>query len=224
MCFGTSRTFASGSKYVGEWRNDNRNGQGTYTFADGRVDEGIWENSEFLYGKKLTPTNEELSVNTGQDSALPSCPSSGVWNNCFGSWTNANGAKYVGEFKAGIYHGQGIYMSANRDEYVGEFKDGIANGLGILPYPDGRIEEGMFENGKFLYAKKATPDKEDSALAAEGAQDSAFASNDAKPFFSCKLPPLTVEIYTDKGSFYNPHKLIAYRRKGYDEIVRRQES
>ena len=31
-CFGTYTT-ASGSKYVGEFKDDNYNGQGTYTFA-----------------------------------------------------------------------------------------------------------------------------------------------------------------------------------------------
>jgi hypothetical protein len=33
-CFGTY-TFASGSKYVGEWSDDKKHGQGTLTFADG---------------------------------------------------------------------------------------------------------------------------------------------------------------------------------------------
>ena len=31
------------------------------------------------------------------------------------------------------------------------------NGLGIRTYPDGTVEKGMFENGKFLYAQKVTP-------------------------------------------------------------------
>ena len=44
-CFGTF-TFPNGDKYVGEWRDDSFNGQGTYTYADGRVKEGIWENGE----------------------------------------------------------------------------------------------------------------------------------------------------------------------------------
>ena len=40
---GTS-TFPSGSKYVGEYKGDKRHGQGTYTFADGGKDVGEWEN------------------------------------------------------------------------------------------------------------------------------------------------------------------------------------
>jgi hypothetical protein len=45
-CFGTE-TFASGSKYVGEYRNNKRHGQGAFTFADGQVKEVMWENGEF---------------------------------------------------------------------------------------------------------------------------------------------------------------------------------
>jgi hypothetical protein len=37
-----------GDKYVGEWKDGLRNGQGTYTDADGTIDKGLWENDEFL--------------------------------------------------------------------------------------------------------------------------------------------------------------------------------
>ena len=37
-----------GDQYVGEFKNDERHGQGTYTFADGRVKHGIWENGKFI--------------------------------------------------------------------------------------------------------------------------------------------------------------------------------
>ena len=47
-CWGTY-TWASGNKYVGEYRNGLRHGQGTFTFADGRVKEGVWKNNEFQY-------------------------------------------------------------------------------------------------------------------------------------------------------------------------------
>ena len=47
---------ADGSKYVGEWKDGIRYGQGTQTYADGRVAEGIFENNNFLYTQKITPT------------------------------------------------------------------------------------------------------------------------------------------------------------------------
>ena len=40
-----------------------------------------------------------------------------------GTYTYANGDKYVGEWKDGVMHGQGTFTWANGDKYVGEFKD-----------------------------------------------------------------------------------------------------
>jgi len=54
-CFGTY-PYASGSKYVGEWKNGEKHGQGIFTFVDGRIEEGMWKNNNFLYAKKLSPT------------------------------------------------------------------------------------------------------------------------------------------------------------------------
>ena len=39
-------TWANGAKHVGEFKDDKRHGQGTYTRADGTVKKGIWENDE----------------------------------------------------------------------------------------------------------------------------------------------------------------------------------
>ena len=40
-------TFPSADKYVGQFRDSKKHGQGTYTFADGRVKESIWKNGKF---------------------------------------------------------------------------------------------------------------------------------------------------------------------------------
>ena len=53
-CFGTF-TSANGDNYVGEWKDDKLHGQGTYTYADGRVEEGVWENNEFQNARKGSP-------------------------------------------------------------------------------------------------------------------------------------------------------------------------
>ena len=41
-------TWADGEKYVGEWKDDLQHGQGTFIFANGTVDKGIWENGELV--------------------------------------------------------------------------------------------------------------------------------------------------------------------------------
>ena len=83
------------------------------------------------------------------------------WDNCFGNLYfetgRFKGDKYVGEFKNGKGHGQGTYIWVYEDKYVGEFRDGIAHGKGTLTLADGRVKAGIWENGRFLYAKKPTP-------------------------------------------------------------------
>jgi len=83
----------------------------------------------------------------GESFALPACPSSGIFHNCFGTWTFDNGNKYVGEFSRGKKHGQGVYTWANGDRYVGEFKDGHAHGQGAVAYVNGSIFIGEWRNG-----------------------------------------------------------------------------
>ena len=41
-------TYPDGTKYVGEFYEGLRNGQGTYTHTDGKVDKGIWENDKLI--------------------------------------------------------------------------------------------------------------------------------------------------------------------------------
>ena len=68
-------------------------------------------------------------------SDLPDCPSSGYFHNCFGTWYDGKGYKYVGAWKNHRQHGQGTatWSAPNTDagyKYVGEHKDGKRNGQG----------------------------------------------------------------------------------------------
>ena len=104
--------------------------------------------------------------------SLPPCPGSPLtgsvtsnvawWSNCEGTFIFGNKSKYagfvyVGEYRYGKKHGQGTYIRADGSKYVGQWKYGRQNGQGTLTYLDGRVQEGIFENGKFLYAKKTPP-------------------------------------------------------------------
>tara|TARA_B110000438_G_C15738202_1_gene617232 strand:+ start:194 stop:520 length:327 start_codon:yes stop_codon:yes gene_type:complete len=39
---------ANGNKYVGEWKDDKKHGKETFTFTNGDVERGIWENGELV--------------------------------------------------------------------------------------------------------------------------------------------------------------------------------
>ena len=75
---------------------------------------------------------------------------SGDCEDGYGTYTWADGDKYVGEFKAYAKYGQGTYTYANGDKYVGEYKDGYRSGQGTYTMADGTVYKGLFENGEFI--------------------------------------------------------------------------
>jgi S1-C subfamily serine protease len=83
----------------------------------------------------------------GESFALPPCPT-GIFHNCYGTFTWANGNKYVGEFKDGELNGQGTKTWANGNKYVGEFKDGKSHGQGTYTSPNGDKYVGEWKDGK----------------------------------------------------------------------------
>ena len=82
-------------------------------------------------------------------SNLPACQGTDVtkWNNCFGTWFNRDGTKYVGEFKDGKKHGQGIVTSPSGSKFVGGFKDDKTEGKGTFTALDVGIQVCNFSNG-----------------------------------------------------------------------------
>ena len=88
-----------------------------------------------------------------------------------------DGSSYKGNFKDGLYHGQGTFTWANGDKYEGEFKEGARikgtytwpekrkgymykyigefknnefEGKGTAYYVGGEIESGIWKNGKYM--------------------------------------------------------------------------
>lgn len=96
-----------------------------------------------LLGDK--PARQQQVAN---NSNLRKCPSSGVRNNCFGTYTWPDGQKFVGEFKDGKRNGQGTYTWPNGHKYVGEYKDDKWHGQGTLTWPNGAKYVGEFRGGK----------------------------------------------------------------------------
>ena len=94
--------------------------------------------------KKLTTTLcltlTLLLGSVGMSNALPKCEGNynkNTWTNCFGTRTSSNEAKYVGEFKDGLFYGQGTFTFPDGGKYIGEYKNGRWNGQGILTHGDG---------------------------------------------------------------------------------------
>ena len=99
------------------------------------------------------------------------------WTNCHGTTISPKGAKYVGEFYKGKFHGQGTftgidgrkyvgqyknhkkhgkgtYTYANGDKYIGEWKNGLRHGQGTFTHVSGRVEDGIWKRNKLLKPKQ----------------------------------------------------------------------
>jgi len=102
-----------------------------------------------------------LLLAVGNVYALPPCPSSGVFHNCFGAATFVSGSEYVGEWKEDKGHGQGTMIETSGAKYVGEFKDGLKHGQGTYTYADGDryvgewVGDNMHGQGTYTWADGA---------------------------------------------------------------------
>ena len=83
----------------------------------------------------------------GESFALPPYPP-GVFHNCYGTFTYANGDKYVGEVKDGKKHGQGTYTYVDGGNYVGEYRGDKKHGQGTFTWADGTKYVGEYKDGK----------------------------------------------------------------------------
>ena len=120
------------------------------------------------------------SVSVGYATNLSPCPSSGYFHNCFGTkieakifggikkkyvgeWkdnkrhgkgtvTYGSGAKFSGQFKSDEYV-NGTYTWANGNIHVGAWEDGKRNGQGIYTLTNGLVQEGIWKDNVFQFAK-----------------------------------------------------------------------
>jgi serine/threonine protein kinase len=93
--------------------------------------------------------NVSRQVTAGNPNRLASCPGDQNlhYDNCWGTYTYANGDKYVGEWHEDQKHGLGTNIYATGDKYIGEFRNDSRNGQGTYIFANGRKEVGSFKDG-----------------------------------------------------------------------------
>ena len=89
-----------------------------------------------------------FSISTHAQTTCPSDPAL-RWHNCVGTYTDANGDKYVGEWQDNSAHGQGTKTYANGSKYVGEYQDGEYHGQGTYTWVSGSKYVGEWQDSKF---------------------------------------------------------------------------
>jgi hypothetical protein len=146
-CFG-SWTYPKGDKYVGEWKDYKKHGQGTYTYADGNQYVGEFKDDKKNGQGTFTFANGTKYVGELKDGK----------RNGQGTNTYANGEKYVGEYKDDKRHGQGTFTFANGNKYVGDFEYDKGTGRGIYYSANGSIKEsGIYKDNVLVTSQYIDP-------------------------------------------------------------------
>jgi hypothetical protein len=151
-CVGTY-SWPDGNKYVGEFKNGNFAGQGTfYHLADNqwKGDKYVGEFRDGKFNGQGTYTfyNENKYVGEFRNNNP-----NGQGAFYFLANNQSKGDKYVGEFRDGKFNGQGTHflLAENQwkgDIYVGEYKDGKFNGQGTYYY----LADNQWKGYKFVGA------------------------------------------------------------------------
>ena len=93
-CYGT-KIYSNGDKYIGDFKDGDTSGQGTFFW----LGDTQWKGDKYVGEFKGGDFN-------GQ-----------------GTYTWAKGEKYVGEYKDDKATGQGTFFWANGERYIGEFEE-----------------------------------------------------------------------------------------------------
>ena len=109
----------NGTKYMGEWKDGKKHGQGTFTYGKGK-----WEGDKY---------EGEFKVG---------------YRNGQGTYTWSDGDKYVGEFKDDKPNGEGTYTWPDGRKHEGEFKEGIKHGQGTFTLSNGSRYVGEWRRDK----------------------------------------------------------------------------
>jgi len=92
-------SFSNGDKYVGQFKSGSKNGYGEYYYKDGSKYIGEWKNN----------------IKNGR-----------------GTFYYLNSDKYFGEFQDGKRHGKGRYYYSDGDQHFGDWKYDLKHGFGNL--------------------------------------------------------------------------------------------
>jgi hypothetical protein len=129
-------------KYVGNFKNDKRHGQGTF------IDEGL---TEFTYTGEW---KDDKKNGLGLITYKKGLKYKGEWKddkeNGKGTLTLPNGKSYDGDFKDGVgFLGKDDpFVYDNSEIFYGKYKDGKKHGQGTLILVRGKKFPGIWENGK----------------------------------------------------------------------------
>lgn len=133
--------YPNGTKYVGDWLNNERNGIGTFYSNDGQ-EIGVWSRDKFL--------------GAARNMAKKGCIL-GDCSNGEGTYVYNDNTRYNGRFMNSLASGFGVCYYADGDIYIGEWNNHTFNGSGTMYFNDGSMLGGVWKNGIFQYEEVVKP-------------------------------------------------------------------
>lgn len=123
-------------KYSGSVQNGLPHGHGCMVYDDGKILDGTWRHG-YLHGEgKAYYKSGDVYVGTFARNR----------RHGQGLYLHKSGDSYKGTYQKDHRHGEGIFKCKTGEEYKGEFRAGAFHGYGTVMFPDGRREEGIYEN------------------------------------------------------------------------------
>jgi hypothetical protein len=116
--------YEDGSSYEGEWKNDKKEGKGTYIYGSG-------------YGKYVGSFKDDKKSGLGKMTYYNGSSYEGEWEDDEregeGTYISAKGTKYVGNSVAGKKNGKGTFYNSRGDkEYEGDYESDKRHGYGTV--------------------------------------------------------------------------------------------
>ena len=127
------------NEYVGEFKNNNREGKGVYKFSNGDEYTGNFK-------REMANGIGRMIYNSGSEYL-------GEWKDSrkdgYGFYQWKDGDMYIGEFKQGKFNGRGSCFDRNgKLVYEGQWVNNVINGKGRFIWEDGKSYEGDFKDGR----------------------------------------------------------------------------
>lgn len=152
---------SSAFRYKGEFRDNKKQGKGTYTWANGNVYEGDFVDDEpFGRGKFVFATGDRYEGSyskgafngRGVSTAKNGDKTDGYFVNgrAVGSaiYTFSSGDKFEGEMVNGVMSGRGKFTAKGGDSWEATFVNNLAERTGVYFFSNGDRYEGDFTAGK----------------------------------------------------------------------------
>ena len=146
--------WVSSSRYIGDWKENMKEGFGIQIYKNKDKYEGLWANN-FRHGQGTYWRHEKGKLKREY---------TGDWfedkKHGRGTFFYKNGDRYDGFWVNGKPQGEGRIIYANQDIYEGQWHEGKKSGYGVLVKKNGDHFEGHWVNGKkegqgsYLFAEK----------------------------------------------------------------------